>query len=63
MVVQIAFTPNLTDGSIFNDRSTVGSTFEADGATICNVVASGASTVGANPADFSWTYASSKRAF
>ena len=57
------FTPDLTDGSIFNDKSSVGSTFEADGATICTVVASGANTVGANPADFSWTYASSKGAF
>ena len=57
------FTPNLTDGSIFNDKSSVGSTFEADGATICTVVGSGANTVGANPSDFSWTYASEKGAF
>jgi len=57
------YTPVLTDGSIFNDKSSVGSTFEADGSTICTVVATGASTVGANPANFSWTYASSKGAF
>ena len=57
------FTPNLTDGSIFNDKSSVGSTFEADGATICTVVATGSNSVGANPSDFSWTYASSKGAF
>ena len=57
------YTPVLTDGSIFNDKSSVGSTFEADGATICTVVATGASTVGANPANFAWTYASSKGAF
>jgi hypothetical protein len=57
------FTPNLIDGSIFNDKSSLGSTFEADGATICTVVASGANTVGANPSDFSWTYATEKGAF
>ena len=39
---------NLTDGSIFNDRSSVGSTFEADGNTICTVVGLGANTVGAS---------------
>jgi hypothetical protein len=57
------YTPNLTDGSIFNDKSSVGSTFEADGATICTVVSSGGNSVGANTADFSWTYAASKDAF
>ena len=44
-------------------ESTVGSTFESDGATICTVVSTGSNTVGANPLDFSWTYASSKGAF
>ena len=58
------FTPDLTDGSIFNEKAGDATcTFEADGATICTVVASGANTVGANPADFSWTYASGKGAF
>lgn len=55
------YTANLTDGSIFNDKSSVGSTFEADGAAIGSVVSSG--TVGANATDFSWTYASEKSAF
>ena len=58
------FTPNLTDGSIFNEKAGDAScTFEADGATICTVVGAGANTVGANPSDFSWTYASAKGAF
>lgn len=58
------FTPNLTDGSIFNETDgDANCTFEADGETICTIVASGANTVGANPADFSWTYASGKGAF
>lgn len=55
------YTADLTDGSIFNDKSSVGSTFEADGAAIGSVVSSG--TVGANATDFSWTYASEKSAF
>ena len=55
------YTADLTDGSIFNDKSSVGSTFEADGATIGSIVSTG--TVGANTADFSWTYASEKSAF
>ena len=57
------YVPNLTNGTIFNDKSSVGSTFEADGATICTIVSTGGNNVGANPADFSWTYAASKDAF
>ena len=57
------YVPNLTNGTIFNDKSSVGSTFEADGATICTIVSTGGNNVGANPADFSWTYAASTDAF
>ena len=57
------YVPNLTNGTIFNDKSSVGSTFEADGATICTIVSTGGNNVGANPTDFSWTYAASKDAF
>ena len=35
------YVPNLTNGTIFNDKSSVGSTFEADGATICTIVSTG----------------------
>ena len=52
---------NLTDGLIFNDKSSLGSSFETDGATIGSIVSTG--TVVANAADFSWTYASEKSAF
>ena len=52
---------DLTGGNIFNDKSSIGSSFETDGATISSVVSTG--TVGANAADFSWTYASEKSAF
>ena len=41
--------------------SSIGSSFETDGATIGSIVSTG--TVGANTADFSWTYASEKSAF
>ena len=56
------FTPNLTDGTIFNDKSSLGSTFELDGATNCTIVTDAANSVGANILDFSWTYASEKGA-
>ena len=52
------FTPNLTDGSIFNEKAGDNTcTFEADGATICTVVADGANTVGATAPSFAWTFA------
>ena len=55
------YTANLTDGSIFNDKSTIGSNFNSDGANIGSVVTT--ATVGASSADFSWTFAASKDAF
>ena len=58
------FTPNLTDGSIFNEKAGDNTcTFEADGATICTVVADGANTVGATASSFAWTFAASRDAF
>ena len=58
------FTPNLTDGSIFNEKAGDNTcTFEADGATICTVVADGANTVGATVSSFAWTFAASRDAF
>merc|ERR1711991_35977 len=58
------FTPNLTDGSIFNERAGDNTcTFEADGATICTLVADGANTVGATASSFAWTFAASRDAF
>ena len=56
------FTTNLTNGSIFNDRSSVGSTFESDGITICNIVSNNSNSVGADESEFSWTYANEKGA-
>ena len=56
------FTTNLTNGSIFNDRSSVGSTFESDGITICNIVSNSSNSVGADESEFSWTYANEKGA-
>ena len=48
-------------GTIFNDKSSVGSSFEADAANFGSIVTT--PTVGANPSDFTWTYASQKGAF
>ena len=56
------FTTNLTNGSVFNDRSSVGSTFESDGITICNIVSNNSNSVGADESEFSWTYANEKGA-
>ena len=56
------FTTNLTNGSIFNDKSSVGSTFESDGITICNIVSNSSNSVGADESEFSWTYANEKGA-
>ena len=56
------FTTNLTNGSIFNDKSSVGSTFESDGITICNIVSNNSNSVGADESEFSWTYANEKGA-
>lgn len=56
------FTPDLTNGSIFNDKSSVGSSFESDGITICTVVGDGANNIGADISEFSWTYANEKGA-
>ena len=56
------FTTNLTNGSIFNDRSSVGSTFESDGITICNIISNNSNSVGADESEFSWTYANEKGA-
>ena len=56
------FTTNLTNGSIFNDKSSIGSTFESDGITICNIVSNNSNSVGADESEFSWTYANEKRA-
>ena len=53
---------NLTNGSIFNDKSSVGSTFESDGITICNIVSNSSNSVGADESEFSWTYANEKGA-
>ena len=56
------FTPDLTNGSIFKDKSSVGSSFESDGITICTVVGDGANNIGADISEFSWTYANEKGA-
>jgi len=56
------YTTNLTNGSIFNDKSNVGSTFESDGITICNIVSNNSNSVGADESEFSWTYANEKGA-
>ena len=56
------FTTDLTNGSVFNDRSSVGSTFESDGITICNIVSNNSNSVGADESEFSWTYANEKGA-
>ena len=49
-----------TSAEIFDDRSDVGSTFEADAATFSTAVADGAATVGATTSAFSWTYSNTK---
>ncbi len=56
------FTPDLTNGSIFKDKSSVGSSFETDGITICTVVEDGANNIGADISEFSCTYANEKGA-
>ena len=56
------FTPDLTNGSIFKDKSSVGSSFETDGITICTVVEDGANNIDADISEFSCTYANEKGA-
>jgi hypothetical protein len=51
----------LTSAEIFDDRSDIGSTFEADAATFSSAVDNnGAATVGADTSAFSWTYSNAK---
>ncbi len=50
-----------SSAAIFADKSTVGSTFEADAITFSAAVTT--PTVGANTSVFSWTFASKKSAF
>jgi hypothetical protein len=50
-----------TSAEIFDDRSDIGSTFEADAATFSTAVDNnGAATVGADTSAFSWTYSNAK---
>lgn len=50
-----------TSAEIFDDRSDIGSTFEADAATFSSAVDNnGAATVGADTSAFSWTYSNAK---
>jgi hypothetical protein len=50
-----------SSAEIFDDRSTIGSTFEADAATFSAAVDNnGAATVGADTSAFSWTYSNAK---
>lgn len=53
----------LTNGTIFNDDSNIGSSFEIDGSIIGKFVDSPTAGIGANENDFSWTFAASRDAF
>lgn len=49
-----------TSSEIFDDRSDIGSTFEADAANFSSAVVADAATVGADTSAFSWTYSNTK---